>query len=127
MAAVIRFTTKAFDVSREHPNTINPIYGESLLLWLGQRLKGHLNIPRPECEDWGWYTEIEWRGRSYMLGSSAMEEENGEREWVLQIVKHRTLKERLLRREKMGTDDECAQFFQKLLEAESSFSGVSVD
>ena len=127
MAAVIRFTTNAFDVTREHPNPINPIYGESLLLWLAQRLKGHLHIPRPECEDWGWYTDIDWRGRSYMLGASSTDEENGEREWILQIVKHRTLKERLLRKEKMATDDECAEFFRKLLEAEPAFTSLSVD
>jgi hypothetical protein len=127
LAAVIRFTTSAFDVTREHPNPINPIYGESLLLWLAQQIKGRIAIARPEPEDWGWYADIDWNGRAYMLGAAAMDEENGEREWVLQIIKHRTLKERLLGREKMRAGDECAEFFRKILEAEPRFTGVSVD
>jgi hypothetical protein len=127
LAAVIRFTTSAFDVTREHPNPINPIYGESLLLWLAQQIKGRIAIARPEPEDWGWYADIDWNGRAYMLGAAAMDEENGAREWVLQIIKHRTLKERLLGREKMRPGDECAEFFRKILEAEPRFTGVSLD
>ena len=127
MATVIRFTTNAFDVTRERKNPINPIYGESLLLWLRQQFLGRIAIARPEPEDWGWYADIDWNGRAYMLGASATDEENGQREWVLQIVKHRTLKERLLRREKMGPQDECAEFFKRVLEGEPRFSGVSVD
>jgi hypothetical protein len=36
-AAVIRFTTKLFDVTKERPNDINSIYGVSLLLWLADK------------------------------------------------------------------------------------------
>jgi hypothetical protein len=127
MAAVIRFTTSAFDVTRERKNPINPIYGESLLLWLRQQTMGRIPMARPEPEDWGWYADMDWNGRSYMLGAASMDEENGQREWVLQIVKHRTLKERLLRRERMGPNDECAEFFRKMLAAEPQFSDVSRD
>ena len=127
MATVIRFTTSAFDVTRERKNPINPIYGESLLLWITQQIRGRIAIAHPAPEDWGWYADIDWNGRAYMLGAAAMDEEDGQREWVLQIVKHRTLKERLLGREKMRAEDECAAFFRKLVEAEPRFSSVSVD
>ena len=127
-AIVIRFTTGLFDVEKERPNDINPIHGESLLLWLTEKLKGQVAVPVPETEDWGWYVDIDWKGRSYTLGASASdEEENGQREWVLQIVKHRTLKERLLGMGRMSADDECASFRRHLLEHETAFQEVSVD
>jgi hypothetical protein len=124
---VIRFTTSLFDVTKERPNDINPIYGESLLLWLAERLKGQTAVPKPQTEDWGWYVDIDWKGRPYMLGASASEEENGQREWVLQVVKHRTLKEKLLGKEKMTADDECSAHLMQLLKSEKAFSEVSID
>lgn len=127
-ATVIRFTTALFDVAKERRNEINPIPGESLLLWLAEKLKDWLAVPLPQTEDWGWYVDINWKGRSYMLGASASgEEENGQREWVLQIVKHRTLNERLLGKGGMTADDDCAAYLRELLEQEKAFAGVTVD
>lgn len=127
MARVIRFTTSKFDVSKERPNPINPIPGESLLLWLRSQALPELAMSEPDAEDWGWYSSVEWKGRLYMIGSSASEEEGGEREWILQIDKHRSVKEKLFGNEKMSKDDECAQYFQRLLEGEASFDAISVD
>ncbi len=84
-------------------------------------------MSEPDAEDWGWYSSVEWKGRLYMIGSSASEEEGGEREWILQIDKHRSVKEKLFGSEKMAQDDECARYFQRLLEGEGSFNAVSVD
>jgi hypothetical protein len=61
-ATVLRFTTKLFDVTKERPNDINPIYGESLLLWLADKLKGQVAVPEPQTEDWGWYAILIGRG-----------------------------------------------------------------
>jgi hypothetical protein len=127
MARVIRFNTSKFDVSAERPNPINPIPGESLLLWLREQAKPHADISPPEAEDWGWYSFIDWKGRQYLLGSSASDDDGSEREWVLQIDKHRSLKEKFTGREKMAGDDECARFLHGLLVREPSFKGVSVD
>ena len=128
MARVIRFTTSRFDVSTERANPINPIAGESLLLWLRDRTAGKLAVSAPDAEDWGWYSFVDWEGRQYLLGASASEEEEaGEREWILQIEKQRSLKEKLLGQEKMLKEDPCAGFFQDLLEKEPAFRGVSVD
>jgi hypothetical protein len=127
-AAVIRFKTALFDVTKERPNTINPIFGESLLLWLGNKLEGRVTFPQPATEDWGWYVDVDWEGRFYMLGASASDEEvNGEREWILQIVKHRSLKERLLGKEKMTGSDGCLHALLEILKREPSFSDVTVD
>ena len=129
MVQVIRFTTAQFDVSAERPNPINPIPGESLLLWLKTRTAPTLEVSEPDAEDWGWYAYVAWEGRQYMLGSSAMEEEQdaGAREWVLLIEKQRSLTEKLLGREKMAQDDACAAYFLGVLEQEPAFKGVSVD
>ena len=108
MTRVIRFKTAKFDVSKERPNPINPISGESLLLWLRERVRPDLAMSEPDAEDWGWYAFVQWRGRSYLLGSIAYDEENGEREWLLQIDKYRSLTEKLFGRAKMSKDDECA-------------------
>ena len=127
MTRVIRFNTARFDVAKERPNPINPIPGESLLLWLRERAKPHVEVTEPDAEDWGWYSLVDWKGRQYLLGSSASDEESGQREWILQIDKQRSVKETLMGREKMGAGDDCAQFFQQLLEDEPSFTSVSVD
>ena len=47
--------------------------------------------------------------------------------WILQIDKQRSVREKLFGREKMTSDDECARFFQRLLEQEPSFRSVSAD
>lgn len=128
MAQVLRFTTGKFDVSRERPNPINPIAGQSLLLWLRQQAHPRIEVSEPEAEDWGWYSRVDWKGRSCMLGSSASEEAGGaEREWILQIVKYRSFKEKVLGRGKMTRSDECAAWFRSLLEREPAFVDVACD
>ena len=127
MTRVVRFTTAKFDVSKERPNPINPIPGESLLLWLRDQARPGVAVSEPDAEDWGWYSHVEWKGRKYMLGSSASDEEGGEREWILQIERHRSVAEKILGRAKMDKDDECAAYFQRLLEDEASFKRLSVD
>lgn len=128
MAKVIRFFTSAFDVTKERPNPINPIPGESLLLWLIGKAQGTVAISAPEAEDWGWYSYADWKGRQYLLGASACEEDQGgQREWLLQIDKLRSVKERLLGQPHMLREDECVRYFQSLLEQEASFRDVCVD
>jgi hypothetical protein len=127
MTRVIRLTTSKFDVSAERPNPINPIAGESLLLWLREQLSGMFAVSAPEAEDWGWYSFIEYNGRQYLLGASASEENLEEREWILQIEKHRSFSEKIFRRAAMTEDDQCASFIHALLESEPSFNDVSVD
>ena len=100
--------------------------GESLLLWLRDKARPHVDLSQPQPEDWRWYSFVTWKGRQYLLGSSASEE-GGDREWILQIDKQRSVREKLFGREKMTSDDECARFFQRLLEQEPSFRSVSAD
>nr|WP_296016743.1 hypothetical protein [uncultured Acidovorax sp.] len=125
MASVVRFKTSKFNVAAEKPNPINPFAGQSLLLWLREAALPRIDVTEPEPEDWGWYSFATWDGRTYILGSSASEEQNGEHEWVLQVVKQRTLVEKVLGRERMQKDDGLASFVLQLLQQEPAFHGVS--
>ncbi|MBY0508203.1 MAG: hypothetical protein K2X03_30090 [Bryobacteraceae bacterium] len=128
MALVLRFYTRRFDVSKERPNPINPIPGESLLVWLVDQTKEKVELSAPHFEDWGWCSQLLWNGRRYLVAASASdEEEDGEREWVLQIHKHRSTKEKLLGRATMDRDDECAEHLLRIIQMEPTFRDVSVD
>ena len=123
---VVSFRASVLDVSRERPNPINPIYGESLLRWIAERWRGESAMSDPAPEDWGWYAYVSWDGSRYMLGASCSDMEAGEREWVLQVVKSRTLGERLLGRNKMVADDGCLRELLRVLKTESAFHGITV-
>ena len=113
-----------FDLSAEDENPVNPIHGQSFLLWLRDKARDIVEIGEPDTEDWGWYTFLEWKGRSYLLGASAEESDDPEVYWVFQLEKQRSFGEKLLGREKMTEDDECLQYFRSLIDAEPAFNNV---
>jgi len=127
MAKIIRFTTDLFDISKEDENPINPIYGQSLLLWLANKIPNVYNFTTPDYEDWGWYSDINWEGRTYIIGSSCLEEENSNYEWGLQIIKQRSLFEKIFNKEKMTEEDKCFLYFKKLIESEPNFKNIEVE
>jgi len=127
MDQVITFTTSKFDVTKEDENPINPIHGQSLLVWLKEKVAGKFEVSDPEPEDWGWYTYINWQGRSYLLGASASEINHPEYEWVFQIEKQRSLKEKLLGKHKMIPSDECFKYLKSLFESEPEINSVAVE
>jgi hypothetical protein len=114
-------------VSREPENPINPIRGTSLLEWLRERVPANLAMSAPAAEDWGWYSHVDWQGRSYMIGSCVHESPDGNHECVLQIDKSRSVKERLFGQGKMSVDDPCFTFFHNLIIQERAFTDVSVE
>jgi hypothetical protein len=128
MHYVMNFTTSKFDVTKEDENDINPIYGQSLLLWLKERVKDTVVIGQPDTEDWGWYAYADWKGRRYLLGASTEDanKENGEYFWFFQVIYHRSFREWLLGRGK-GKEDKCVQFFKSVLASEPEFHNVTID
>jgi hypothetical protein len=128
MNQTIHFKTSIFDVLKEKENPINPIYGLSLLEWLRNELKGKLEITEPDAEDWGWYSELSYDGNNYLIGSSTYFEEgddpNQELEWVFQIGKYRSFKEKLFGKNKMSASDSCFLFFKDLFEKNPHFKEV---
>ena len=122
------FWTSLFDISKERPNEINPIPGESLLIWMAAELVDEAAMTSPDMEDWGWYSTLNFEGRSYMIGSVALDErDDGRREWVVQIDKHRSIKERILGRAKLTGDDPCVLMVRELIEHEPEFVDVQLN
>ena len=104
MNRIIRFRSRALDLSREPENPINPIAGAVLLQWLqGQPELAGLSDPSPE--DWGWYSHVDVSGRSYMVGACIYPDASGEHEYLIQFQKQRTLLEQLTGRAKIGAHD----------------------
>ncbi len=127
MHLVIHFQSRLFDLAGEPENPINPIPGTSLLEWLRTHVPENLAMSAPEAEDWGWYSQVSWQGRTYMVGACAHESPDGNHEWVLQIDKSRSVKERLLGQAKMSPDDPCFSYFHSLITQEPTFTDISVE
>ncbi|HHG3024760.1 TPA: hypothetical protein ACPVWX_004712 [Vibrio parahaemolyticus] len=66
-----------------------------------------------------------------MLGALTYYEEGDdptiEQEWIVQIVKHRTLMEKLLRKENISSQDECVLFFKSKFEAEPRINSIVIE
>jgi len=129
MAHVISFMTARFDMSKEPPNRINPIAGQSVLVWLRQELStAGYKSTEPDTEDWGWYIDVEAGGASYLVGASGdAEGSTPDVEWTLQIHKVRSMKDRLLGRNKMASDDPLSALVESLIRADSRIEQISVD
>ena len=126
MGFVIWFTSDKFDLAKEDPNPINPFHGQSLLQWIRQQLDGRYEVTEPDYEDWGWYSDIDFEGRSYMLGAHGNEAE-GTVEWALAFDKHRTLWEKLTGKATMTDDDPCFAFILDLIRKQPDFANVDVE
>ena len=129
MAQIISFTTDRFDVSRERPNPINPIAGQSLLLWLREELsRAQYRVTEPDTEDWGWYIDVESAAASYLVGASADAVDPAPTvEWVVQVHKNRSMKDKVLGRNKMGGDDPLFALIERLVRGDSRIEEVSVE
>jgi hypothetical protein len=126
MNPVIHFQSRLFDVSKEPVNPINPIRGASLLDWFHANAVANFEMTAPESEDWGWYSSVDWEGRTYMIGACAHENPDGNHEWILQFEKSRTVKERLLGQAKLSAEDPCFSYFHCLIKGEPGFTDISI-
>jgi hypothetical protein len=128
MAHVITFSTGTFDISKEDPNPINPIAGQAVLKWICGKLEGSgYTATEPATEDWGWYVDVHGNGCSYLVGASGEPERPPpDMDWTLQILKSRSLKERLTGRNKMIDDDPLSALVEKVLRDEPTVRGISV-
>jgi len=131
MQFIISLKTSMFDVSKEDKNPINPIFGKSLLVWLKDKISDSVEIDDPDAEDWGWYSYINWKGRRYLLGSTAYVEEgddpSAEIEYIFQVDKVRSLSEKLFGREKMTHNDDCFMYIKSLFESEKEMNEVTTE
>jgi hypothetical protein len=128
MAHLISFTTARFDVRGEKPNSINPIAGQSVLLWLREELlRAQYRVTEPDTEDWGWYIDVEGAGASYLVGASAdATEPIPTVEWIVQVHKNRSIKDKVLGRNKMAADDPLFALIEEIVRGDSRIERVSV-
>ena len=129
MAHLISFTTDRFDISGERPNPINPIAGQSVLLWLREELsRAQYRVTEPDTEDWGWYIDVENADASYLVGASA---EPADRPpavaWVVQVHKHRSMKDKIFGRNKMAGDDPLFALIERLVRGGARIEQVTVE
>lgn len=129
MAHLVLFRTARFDITAETPNPINPIAGQSVLTWLRTELaKANYTATEPDTEDWGWYIDVRGVDDWYLVGASADGEgSTTDVEWTIQVHKHRSLKEKILGRNKMADDDPLVALIERLVRADPQISDVSVD
>ena len=129
MAHLVSFRTAKFDVRTEEPNPINPIFGQSVLNWLRPMLAhARCSATQPATEDWGWYMDVQCEGASYLVGASADAENSTPlHEWIVQVHKHRSLKDKLFGRNKMAVDDPLVALIERFVRADPQFLDVLVD
>jgi hypothetical protein len=129
MVHLIYFLTSRFDIGAEDPNPINPIAGQSVLTWLRDALASHhYTASEPSTEDWGWYIDVRGHGASYLVGASAdADSSTPEVEWTVQVHKHRSVKEKILGRNKMAADDPLAALIERIVRADPQMLEVSVE
>lgn len=129
MAHLVSFRTAKFDVRTEDPNPINPIFGQSVLRWLRTELTtAHYTVTEPSTEDWGWYVDVEAEGAHYLVGASAdAESSTREVEWVVQVHKHRSLKQKILGQNKLAVDDPLVALIERIVRADPLISDISVE
>ena len=128
MAHVISFTSARFNARAEKPNPINPIAGQSLLLWLREELmRAQYRVTEPDTEDWGWYIDVEATGASYLIGASGEAGEVGSTvEWTIQIHKNRSVMDKVLGRNNLAADDALCTAINRLVQADSRNTDVSI-
>lgn len=129
MPHLITFRSAKFDVTKETPNLINPLAGESVLRWLGDKLKGSpYQAASPQPEDWGWHSKVQSVKGAYLVGASAdAEQRNAHVEWMIRIDKRRSLKDKLTGSNKLTTDDPLSSLVERLLHGEPEITDVYVD
>jgi len=128
MTHLISFVTDRFDPAKERPNDINPLPGQAVLLWLRERLRAlGYDTTIPATEDWGWYVDTERGGSCYTVGASGAPDSGSDIHWMIQIHKHRSLREKLFGRNKLASNDELSEVVERLVRGEQDFRNFSIE
>lgn len=115
MPMLIEFLNPTIDSSAERENPYNPIKGLVLGEWIVARLAEQgIKASSVEPEDWGWFTDLSFEGRTYLVGFIEYEDDGS---FLIQIHKQRSFFEKLTGKEKQGEDDPVARQIQSVVEA----------
>ena len=129
MARLISFSTGKFDVSKETPNPINPIFGEAVLNWIRERLADTpYKASEPDTEDWGWYITVEGNGATYLVGASGDPEPPApDVDWTIQVHRERSFKDKWTGKNKMTSDDPLVTLLESFVRGEPAFRNISIE
>lgn len=129
MAHLITFASDRFDISKEEPNDINPIAGQGLLKWLSTRLSSAgYRVTEPATEDWGWYIDVESQTSTYLVGASGEPERPApDVDWTVQIHKSRSLKDKIMGKNKHSADDALTDMIEGFVREEPDFRDIHVE
>jgi len=122
----IEFNTSIFDISKEDINPINQgAYGQSILLWLKEKLPKDIKIEEIYFEDWCWYTYIYCQNEKYIIGASSNGEMDNQYKWSFFMEKQKPsfLKKIIGNKD---TNNNCLFYFQNIFMEEKSFENVNV-
>jgi hypothetical protein len=71
---------------------------------------------------------VSGKDASYLVGASAEPESStADVEWILQVHKHRSVKDKVLGRNKMGADDPLVALIESVMRADKQIREVSVE
>lgn len=131
MPLAIHFHSRQFDFTGDKPNPYNPIHGLSLGNWFRDVFRAKdIGASDVEAEDWGWYLDADYAGRSYMVGFCAFCEEDGSvpsgefTELIVQVEKHRSFTEQILSRNKMDQNDPMLNLVHEIILGIEDVKGV---
>jgi hypothetical protein len=127
MAHLISFDSSRYDLAAEPPNPINPIAGVSVLHWLRETLGDGYAVSEPDAEDWGWYVDVTRAGAVYLVGASAEANDRGGAHWMIQIHRHRSLKDKLTGANKLSPDDPLTIRIAALLVTDPAIRNLEIE
>ena len=137
MKHIITFRTDKFNPSTEDKNLSNPYAGQSVLTWLRTTVfPTDFQCTIPDYEDWGWYMDVINADLKYRVGASCFWEqgapekgapEKPDQEWLIQVVKERSLVDSILSRNKMTHDDSVAAIIVEALRCENSINDIEIE
>ncbi len=127
MPYLLAFSSAKFDVSKESPNPINPIAGESVLAWLRTALiAAHYQVTEAAPEDFGWLVEVRGGGASYMVVASGdAQVTDAEIAWTIQVRKNRSLSDKLLGKNQLTVDDPLLGVVERTLRVADGIRNIS--
>jgi hypothetical protein len=124
------FETNRFNLSETKDHFINPCcFGEDVAAWLrGELIKRNIEVIEPDQEDWGWYIEAKHEGRSYFVGVGGNADESStdsnQGEWRIMVEKHRSIWEKLTRKNEMSEADEMVTVIWEILGRQTDFKNL---
>lgn len=130
MAHLVTFRTTRFDPAAEPSNPINPIPGHAVLTWLSGSLRAAgYECGEPDSEDWGWYLDVSGSDARYLVGASGerIPGNDGSVDWTIQLHRHRSFTDRLLRRNAHAPDDPLTALVERVVRSDPTCADADVD